>query len=216
MRHQGAKRSRAGRILPRLARNLGRRHDPRDKADSGAFDIALATGNLACEADMRRSFQAELAIEQHRRVDESVAVQPAQPGKLGVFQPRNGAEQPDLLGVFQLGLETHHVPQRAQLVVLTQLDHCPWPVASARIIEPNRLHRPEPQRILPARCHHLDRHAAIEVGGVRLPFAEHGLFTVEQPLVEGGVLITVHRTIDVILAVSIFAGAPKRIGFSPA
>jgi hypothetical protein len=69
-----------------------------------------------------------------------------------------------------------------------------------RVVEPDRLHRPVAQGVDPALGHDLDRHAALEVGGVRLPLLEHALLAVEQPLVERQVLLLVHRAVDVVLA----------------
>ncbi len=45
----------------------------------------------------------------------------AEPRELGALRDRDGAEDADLFGVFQLGLEADHVEQRAELVVLAQL-----------------------------------------------------------------------------------------------
>jgi hypothetical protein len=49
-------------------------------------------------------------------------VQAAQPGELGVLQARDHAEDPHLLAMLQLGLEADHVVERAERVVLAQLD----------------------------------------------------------------------------------------------
>ncbi len=136
-------------------------------------------------------------------------MQPAQPRKLGLFEPRDGAEHADLLGVLQLGLEADHVPQRAQLVVLAQLDHSIGPAAigmfgggPVRVVEAHGLHRPEPQCLHPALGHHLDRHAAVEIGGVCLPFLELGLLPGQQLLAEGQVLVLGHRAVDIVAPVT--------------
>ena len=47
-------------------------------------------------------------------------------------------------------------------VVLAQLDDGVGFAPGARIRQPDRLHRPEPQRVHAARRHHLDRQAAFE------------------------------------------------------
>ena len=70
-----------------------------------------------------RRLEAQRRVEQLRRIDEGVAVQPAQPRELGLLEAGDGAEQADLLGMLQLGLEADHVPQRAERIVLAQLDH---------------------------------------------------------------------------------------------
>ena len=66
----------------RLAQRLGGGEPAGQQADGGALDIALAAGDLAGEADMRRRLQAQGRVEQARAVDEGVAVQPAQPREL--------------------------------------------------------------------------------------------------------------------------------------
>ena len=49
-------------------------------------------------------------------------MQAAEPRELGVLQTGNGAEDALLRAVVQLGLETDDVVERAELVVLPQLD----------------------------------------------------------------------------------------------
>src|SRR5206468_2459668 len=67
-----------------------------------AFDITFAAGNLAGEADVRHRLEAQLAVQQARGIDEAVAVDPSQPREFGIFEARDGAEDADLLAVFQL------------------------------------------------------------------------------------------------------------------
>ena len=45
-------------------------------------------------------------------------MQTAKPGEFRILQAGNGAEDAHLLAVFQFGLETDHVEQRAKFVVL--------------------------------------------------------------------------------------------------
>jgi hypothetical protein len=90
----------------------------RDQADRGAFDVAFAAGDLAGEAQAGRGPQAQAAVEQPRRIQERVAVQAAEPRELRMLQAGNHPEHARLLAIFQLGLKTHHVEQRAQRVVL--------------------------------------------------------------------------------------------------
>ena len=65
------------------------------------------------------------------------------PREFGLLEPRNGAEDAHLLAVLQLGLETDHVPQRAERIVLPQLDNGIGPASGARVIKSRRLHRAE-------------------------------------------------------------------------
>ena len=86
-----------------------------------------------------------------------------------------------LRAVFQLGLKADNVVERAELVVLAQLNDCVrlhcW---IARIGQSDRLHRPVPQRLAAARGHHFDRQAAVEIGSVLFPFLEVGLLAGDQ------------------------------------
>ena len=104
--------------------------------------------------------------------------------------------------MFQFRLEAHDVPQCAQRIILPQLHHRPRPATRARIIEPHRFHRAEAQRIQSALGHHLDRHAAVEIGRVGFPLLERGLLARDQCRVEGEILVLRHRAIDVIGAIA--------------
>ena len=71
-----------------------------------------------------------------------------------------------LLAVLELGLEADHVVERAEPIVLAQLhDRIGLVLRGMRIGESERLHRPVPQRLAAALGHHLDRQAAVEIGG---------------------------------------------------
>ena len=50
-------------------------------------------------------------------------MQAAEAGELGAFESGDRPEHPDLLAVLQLGLETDHVVERAERIVLAQLHH---------------------------------------------------------------------------------------------
>src|SRR3546814_15699886 len=102
--------------------------------------------------------------------------------------------------MLELGLEADHVPQRAERIVLTELDNGPGPAAGARIVESDTLHRAKAQRFDPALGHHLDRHAALEIGRVGLPILERGLFSLAQPLDEGELLLLLSPAAAIILS----------------
>ena len=70
----------------------------------------------------------------------------------------------------------------------------------ARIGEADRLHRAVAQGLAAALGHHLDRQAAVEIGGVGLPFLELGLVAGDQRVDEGFVLLLGHGAVDVVLA----------------
>ena len=86
--------------------------------------------------------------------------------------------------------------KRAERIVLAQLDDGIGPAAGGmfgrggvRIVEPDALHRAVAQRFDAALGHHLDRHAAFEIGRVLLPFLELGLLAGVQRGDEGVVLL---------------------------
>src|SRR4029079_5854339 len=95
--------------------------EPGDQADAGRFDVAFTTGHLAGEAKSRLCAQAQLRVQQLRRIQESIPMKAAKPGKFSVLQAGNGAENALLRAVFQFRLKPNHVVERAKLVVLTQL-----------------------------------------------------------------------------------------------
>src|SRR4029077_7330859 len=103
------------------------------------FHIALDPRDLSGEAKPRIGFQPQALIEQHRAVQKSVAVQTAEPRELCLLEPRDGAEDADLLGVFQLGLEPDHVPQAAERIVLPELHYGVGPLGTMRVGEADRL-----------------------------------------------------------------------------
>ncbi len=70
-------------------------------------------------------------------------------------------------------------------------------VGRVRVGEADRLQRAEAQGLAAALGHHLDRQAALEVGGVLLPVLELGLVGGEQRVDEGLVLVAVHRAVEV-------------------
>ena len=109
----------------------------------------------------------------------------------------------DLLGVLQLGLEPHHVEQRAEAVVLAQLhDRISLHLRIVRVGEAEGLHGTVAQRLAPALRHHLDRQAAVEIGRRSLPIVERHLVGGEQRIDEGAVLLAGERTVDVVGAVA--------------
>ena len=116
-------------------------------------------------------------------------MQAAEPGELGIAKAGNRAEDAHLLAVLQLGLEAHHVEQRAELVVLAQLhDGIRFLRRPMRVGEAERLHRAVTQGFAAALGHHFDRQAAVEIGRRRLEIVKCGLFAGKQRIDEGVVL----------------------------
>ena len=191
----------------RFAAPLGGGKARSDEPDGGGFDVALAAGDLAGKTPARIGFQPQRFVEQLGRIEEGVAVQAAEPGEFRILQAGNGAEDAHLLAVFQFGLETDHVEQRAEFVVLAQLHDCVGlDAGAARIGQAERLHRAVAQRLAAALGHHLDRQAAVEIGRRRFPIVEFGFIAGDQCVDEGVVLFARQRAIDVVGAGAARAG----------
>ncbi len=99
---------------------------------------------------------------------------PAETCEARIPKRRDGAENPRLFAVLELGLEADHVPKRSEGIVLTELHYRIRAPAGLGIAQSHGLHRPEAQRILASRRHHLDGEAALEIGRALFPFVELG------------------------------------------
>src|SRR5215470_7574869 len=106
----------------RSPESLRRRQSSGNQPGGGTLDITLDAGDLAGKAQPWQRPQPELLVDEPRAVEESVAVEPAKPCELGIAKARNGPEDPHLLAMLQLGLEPHHIVERADGIVLPQLD----------------------------------------------------------------------------------------------
>ena len=99
------------------------------------------------------------------------------------------------------GLKSHQVPHLPCLVLAAQLQYCIGPFAGARITQTDRLHWAETQRVIPARCHHFDRQAALEVRDV-FPLVTRVDVGRAQCAQERAVLFRAERAVQVIGALS--------------
>ena len=77
-------------------------------------------------------------------------------------RPGNQSQHARLITPFQLRLEADETVVIARELVLPQLHHGVRPAARARIVQPDRLHRPEAQRVGAPVRHHLDGQTALE------------------------------------------------------
>ena len=161
---QRTERRRGRRRRERLALPLPSRETSGEQADRRAFHVALDPGDLTGKAKPRLGLEPERGVEQLRRVEERVAVKAAQARELRVSEPRDHAKHAHLLRVLKLGLEAHHVPERAERVVLPKLHHGVGPPPRAGITETHGLHGPETQSLAASFRHHLDRKASVEIG----------------------------------------------------
>src|SRR5215469_14764826 len=112
---------RRGDELP--AGELGEHRTPGQEAYRGTLHVAFAPRDLAGKAQPWQRLEPQRSIEKLGAVEEGVAVQPTEAGELRVLEAWDQAQDAHLLTVFELGLEADHVPQRAEHVVLAQLNH---------------------------------------------------------------------------------------------
>ena len=97
-------------------------------------------------------------------------MQAAEPREFGVLESGYRSKDALLRAVLQLGLETDHVVERAEFVVLTQLhDRIGFDGRVVRIRQPDRLHGAVTERFDAALGHHLDRKTSVEIGRARFP-----------------------------------------------
>ncbi len=85
MVEQCAEGGRPGRQGNRFAETVRGGETPGQQPDGGRLDIALAAGDLACEAKARPAFQLQVFAEQDRRIQIGVAVQAAETREFGMF-----------------------------------------------------------------------------------------------------------------------------------
>src|SRR5436190_13785440 len=144
-----------------------------EKTDGGGFNITLTARDLAGEPQARLGTKAQRRIEQLWRMEERVAMQTAQAGELGLFQPWNTAKDARLLAMPEFRLEADHIEQRAESIILAQLNDCiSLRTRDVRVCQSERLHGTVAQRFATALRHHLDRQASIEIGRCSFPVVE--------------------------------------------
>src|SRR5262245_167185 len=192
---------------PGKAATFRRRGLSGEEANGGAFHVAFAARDLAREPQPRGDPQAQAGVEKLGRIQEGVAVQSAEAGKLRLLEARNGAQDAHLFTVLELGLEANHVPQRAKTIVLAQLHDGVGTFAAAMGVgEADGFHGAKTQGVAAALGHHLDRQAALKVGRGGLPGLEARFFGGEERGDEGVVLALSHGAINVIGARTAGAG----------
>ena len=131
-----------------------------------------------------------------RCADKAVTVHHTVAEELRRCQPRNHLKNTPLLRPLEMGLESDDVVDRSRCVVLSQLHHSVWTLPRHGMLKADGLQRTVEECIAPARCHDLDRHAALE---------ENRFFKImclcrlrrRQRLPEGVVLRFVHGAVDV-------------------
>src|SRR5262249_45080742 len=100
---------------------FGGREAAGQKPDCGRLHVAFAAGDLPSKSQPWHRLEAQRVVKQFWSVEEGVAMQPAEARELCPLKAWDHAKYPGLLSVLELGLEAHHVKQRAEPVVLAQL-----------------------------------------------------------------------------------------------
>ena len=95
--------------------------------------IALGTGDLSCGKEPLAAAKLQGGVEQLGGFQEGVAVHHPEAHEFGLLQARDQPQHPLLLPPFEVGLESHQVPELAVLVFLAQLHHRIGPVGPADI-----------------------------------------------------------------------------------
>src|SRR5919201_3860733 len=88
----------------------------------------------------------------------------AEAQELGGLEPGNRSKDFLLRAGLQACLEAHEIPHLRRAVFLPELHDRVGRLAASGIYEPNRLHRPKPQRLDSTLRNLFDRQAAFEVG----------------------------------------------------
>src|ERR1700733_12690990 len=123
--------------------------------------------------------------------------------KLGALQTRNHTEYSRLLRKPHVILESHQVVARRAQVFLPQLHHRVRPPAAARILEPNRLHRTEPQGFPPLPGQFFNGQARFEKSRVTLGVVFWNMrwnsLGRENRVHESLVLLSIHWAIQIVV-----------------
>ncbi len=129
-------------------------------------------------------------------------MQTTQPGELGILETWNGPKHPYLFRMFEFGLEANDVVERAERIVLPQLNDRIRSTLGMGIKQTDRLHWTKTQGLRATRRHHFDRQAAFKIRGGLLPFLEVGLFTGQQGVDEIVIDRLVERAVDIIRTIA--------------
>ena len=121
----------------------------------------------------------------------------AEPHELRLLEAGNHAQHPRLLAPLQLRLESHEAVVIAGKIVLAQLDGGVRLPSRPRILQPDRLHRPEAQRVLATMRHHFNRQAPFEEL-LLVEIVNRRRFGRRERRIERAVFVGAHRTVQVI------------------
>ena len=172
---QRAERGRARRHPDRLIERARRGVPPGHQAGGRRLDVALDARNLPREEEIVTRLDLPRLAQHVRPVDVGVAVNHPEADELGVLEPRDEPQDARLLAPLHLGLEPDEAEVIAGERILPELHARVRLAPGARIGQPHRLHRPEPQRVDAAPRHHLDWQTALEELRV-VELVQRGLF----------------------------------------
>ena len=170
--------------------------DRRQETGGRALRVSLDTGDLAGEQHLRIVAQRQVRRERRGRIDVRVPVDRSVTQELCVGEAGNRAEYALLFRNPEPRLESHEVPHPAGAVFAPQLYHRVRTLAGVGIGDPDRLHRPEPQRLASAPGHLFGRHAALEIGRL-VELVRRELVGGRERVDECFVLFPVHRAVEV-------------------
>src|SRR5687767_5994739 len=133
----------------------------------------------------------------------------AETREIGLREPGQRSEDPALLRPAEIGLEADQVVQLGRGVLLPELDDRPRAAAGPRILEPERLQRPEAERLRSAPRDLLDRQAALEPHGP-LEVLQLDLLATHELADEVLVLLAVERCVPVVPLSLVVAGPAEQ------
>ena len=169
------------------------------------FNVTLYASHLSGKIEALVAAQAEMVIQQLRRIEIGVLMHNAEAHELSLLQAGNHAEYAALLRPFQMRLEADDVVQRCSSIVLTELHYCIGLLAVTRINQADRLQRSEAHGVLASRSHFLNRHAGFK--NVMLKVLHRSAFCIAESFPEGQIfLLRIEGAVQVISAAFVIAG----------
>ena len=133
-----------------------------DQTRRRRLDVAFHAGNLPCEQEEGIRARLPRLVEDGWSIDVRIPVDHAEPHELRLLEPGNHAQHSRLLAPLQLRLKPDETVMIAGEIVLAELNGRVRLTAGPRVPQPDRFHRPEPQRILAAMRHYFDGKAPFE------------------------------------------------------
>ena len=122
----------------------------------------------------------------------------SEPQELCIFQTGNHSKDLLLCGKFQMVLKSHDVVTGLHQVFLPKLHNRVWRATGDGIVQADRTHGTEAQRIPPATCELFNRKTRLEVACL-FEFVNSHAFGGDQCVIKGAVLFAIHRAVQIII-----------------